>query len=232
MSTKSWFIKIQDFLQQYQLLHQIILLENPPSQELFKKLVKSKVLDYWHAKLRGEVSFLLSVPYIHPQFMPLTSPHKLLLAAGSNPYEVAKARVQLQLLISKYRSAKVTRHWSPSNPHGLCTFPSCSASLEVESTEHILLHCPAYTTTRHSLILMSTALKCPVSQALVRSCLLSNSMTRIMELLLDCSALPEVIVNAQLHGEVVYNNLFYFSRTCGYGIHRKRKKRLCEWNFR
>ena len=110
LSTKSWFIKIRDILQQYQLPHPIILLENPPSQEIFKKLVKSKVLDYWHVKLRGEASFLLSVPYFHPQFMSLTSPHKLLLAAGSNPYKVAKARVQLQLLISKYRSSKVTRH--------------------------------------------------------------------------------------------------------------------------
>ena len=124
-SPKSWFMKIRDLLLLYQLPHPLVLLDHPPSKESFKKEVKSKVLEYWHAKLRGEASFLLSVLYFHPQFMSLSSPHRILTTAGSNPYEVAKAKVQLQLLISQYRSAKQTRHWSPSNPQGLCTYPQC-----------------------------------------------------------------------------------------------------------
>ena len=231
-SPRSWFTKIRDLLNQYQLPHPLVLLQHPPSKESFKKQAKSKVLEYWHAKLRGEASFLLSVPYFHPQFMSLCSPHRLLTTAGSNPYEVAKARVQLQLLISQYRSAKQTRHWSFTNPQGLCTYPQCNANSSIESTDHILLHCPAYASTRHSLIQLSTTLRCPVSKSLVTSCLLSHSLKKIMQLLLDCSALPEVIAAAQLHGDEVYDDLFYFGRTWCFTVHRERKKRLCQWNFR
>ena len=71
-------MKVRDLMLQYQLPHPLALLGSPLNKERFKKLIKSKVLDYWHAKLRGEASYLLSVPYFHPQYMSLTSPHKLL----------------------------------------------------------------------------------------------------------------------------------------------------------
>ena len=72
----------------------------------------------------------------------------LLTSAGLNPYEVAKTRVQLQFLCSTYRSDKLCRHWTPSNPNGFCTFSPCWYSSEVETSEHILLLCPPYQTTR------------------------------------------------------------------------------------
>ena len=162
--------------------------------------------------------------------MSFSSPHSILTTAGSNPYEVAKAKVQLQLLISQYRSAKQTRHWSPSNPQGLCTYPQCYEISSTESTEHILLHCPAYASTRQRLIQLGTAIRCTASKSLIISCLLSHSLKNIMQLLLDCSALPAVIAAAQLNGEEVYKNLFYYGRTWCFAIHRERKKRLCQWN--
>jgi hypothetical protein len=228
---KSWFVGVRDLLLQYQLPHPLVLLGSPQSKERFKNLVKSKVLDYWHTKLRGDASFLLSVPYFHPQYMSLTSPHKLLTAAGSNPYEVAKARIQLQFLISQYRSAKLTRHWSPSNPQGLCTFSPCYQSSTVESTEHILLYCPAYIRTRDILISLGLKLRNPASHSLVTSSLLANSEQTTMQLLLDCSALPNVIASAQAYGDEIYKDLFYFGRTWCFSIHRERKKRLGQWNF-
>ena len=92
----------------------------------FKEQVKAKVLDYWNERLRGNAYFL-SAPFIHPSRMSLVSPHKLLSSAGSNPYKVAKARVQLQFLCSAYRSAKLCRHWillipmssAPFHPAGI-----------------------------------------------------------------------------------------------------------------
>ena len=43
-SAKSWFILVRNLLLQYQLPHPLKLLESPPSKEVFKKLVKAKVL--------------------------------------------------------------------------------------------------------------------------------------------------------------------------------------------
>ena len=151
-------MRLRNLLIQYELPHPLILLRSPPSKVNFPKQVKSKVLNYWNERLRGEASFL-SAPFFHPSRMSLVSPHKLLTSAGSYPYEVAKARVQLQFLCSKYRSAKLCRHWPPSNPNGFCTFPPCRYRSEVETNEYILLFCTAYQTTRLRLFTLASKLR-------------------------------------------------------------------------
>ena len=130
-------------MQLYQLPHPLTILDNPPTKVSFKKLVKAKIHDYWEKKLRAEAALLPSLKYFNPQFMSLSRPHKLWTTAGNNPFEVAKARVQLLFLSNQYPCAKVSRHWSAENPEGLCTYPLCHAQRLVESREHILLYCPA-----------------------------------------------------------------------------------------
>ena len=180
-SPSSWFVQIRNLLLQYHLPHPLLLLQNPPSKEVFKKLVKAKIVDYWEQKLRAEAGFLPSLAYFHPEFLSLSSPHKIWSTAGHNSYEVAKARVQLLFLGSKYPCGELTRHWSQENPHGLCTFPACKLSEIVESPEHILLACPAYTETRHKVIALSLKRKSPVSHTLVTRFLLSNSRQTFMQ---------------------------------------------------
>ena len=68
-SPTSWFVQVRNLLLLYHLLHPLLLLQNPLSKESFKKLVKSKVLDYWEVKLRAEASLLPSLTFFHPQFM-------------------------------------------------------------------------------------------------------------------------------------------------------------------
>ena len=178
----------------------------------------------------NEASYL-SAPYFHPSRMSLVSPHMLLTSAGSNPYEVAKARVQLQFLCSTYRSAKLCRHWTPSNPNGFCTFSTCWSDSEVETSEHILLFCPAYQTTRLWLFTLGSKLRNFLSQELVAKFFHLSTPRNIVQLLLDCTALPEVIALSQLHGQDIYDDLFYYGRTWCFSIHRERQKRLCRWNF-
>ena len=225
----SWFVQLRDLHLMYQLPHPLQLLQNPPAKLVFKKLAKSRVLDFWEKKLRDEGCLLPSLTYFNPNFMSLTNPHKIWTPAGNKPYEVAKARIQLLFLSSQYPCAKLTRHWSVENPQGICTFPLCQDHNLVESPEHILIHCPAYISTRLSMVLLCYKQKDPISHFLISKLLFTSNM---MQLLLDCSALPLVIHNAQLHGEQVYNNLFYLSRTWCFALHRERMKRLNKWKFR
>ena len=88
--------------------------------------------------MRSEASFLPSLAYFHPQFMTLASPHRIWSTAGSNTYEVAKARVQLLFLSSQYPCAKLTRHWSKDNPLGLCSFPACKEKHRGVSRAHLV----------------------------------------------------------------------------------------------
>ena len=228
----SWFTQVRNLLLMYQLPHPLNLLANPPAKESFKKLVKAKVTDYWETKLRLEASFLPSLPYFCPEFLSLTSTHRLWTSAGNKSYEVAKARIQLLFLCSQYPCAKLTRHWSSDNSLGLCSFPSCRENNIVESPEHVLLHCPAYILTRQRMFSMCFKLPNKVSLTLIANILYKSSNQKLMQLLLDCSVIPEVIASSQSHGEQVLSDLFYFSRMWCFSVHQERMKRLGKWNFR
>ena len=65
-SSKSWFLLVRDICLMYELPHPLTVLENPPSKDDYKKLIKAKVVSYWEIKLRGESSLLPSLKYFHP----------------------------------------------------------------------------------------------------------------------------------------------------------------------
>ena len=228
---KSWFHQIRNLHLQYLLPHPLQVLQNPPSKEAYKKLVKARVLDYWETKLRQEASFLPSLGYFNPNYMSLTTPHKLWSAAGSKTYEVAKARIQALFLASQYPCAKYTRHWSPQNPNGFCSYPCCESNFCVESPEHILLFCPAYDEVRRTLVAMCLQIQNPVSRNRVINIVFSTSTHNIMQFLLDCSVMPDIISAVQCFGRSILSDLFYLGRSWCFSLHRERMKRLGRWNF-
>ena len=228
-TAKSWFIQIRNLLLQYNLPHPLLLLYQPPVKEAYKKLVKSRVLDYWETKLRSESSYLPSLSYFHPQYLSLSNPHRLWTTAGNNLYEVSKAKIQLLFLSSQYPCGQRTRHWSSDN-EGYCSFPICKSAKQLETREHILLECPAYINTRLSLISSSLKTHHPAVHTLFLTHLFSNSR-KMTQFLLDPSGVAEVIKSAQLHGSEIYNASFYIGRTWCFSHHRERSKRLGKWNF-
>ena len=118
-----------------------------------------------------------------------------------------------------------------TNPNGYCTSPMCTDINVVELLEHILLTCPSYSQTRQALVSSLLKLKNPFSHTLALAFLVSGNPTNTMQLLLDCTVIPEVIASAQLHGEQIYNDICYIGRTWCFAIHRERMKRLHLWNF-
>ena len=160
----SWFAQIRNLLLQYSLPHPLLLLDNPLPKNRFRKLVKAKVTDFWVKKLRNEASLLPSLNYFNPEFMSLLSPHMLLISAGNKTYEVAKARVQLLFLANQYPCNASTRHWSPINSNGFCTFSPCPEANIKETREHILLECPAYHIIR---VMMLLGTKSPAAHQVI-----------------------------------------------------------------
>ena len=125
----------------YKLPHPLTLLKNPLPKETFRKLVKlltspSKSLGCHCPPSQNSLSAFSNLS--------LTQPHQLLVSAGCNQYEVAKALIQIKFLCAKYPCGERTKHWPPDNPEGLCSYSSCQAKGQVESPEHILLEGPAY----------------------------------------------------------------------------------------
>ena len=101
-----------------------ILSDPPPTKAPLKRLVRSKVCDFWEKKLRQDAGNLESLRFFKTDFHSLSNPHPIWTAAGQNPYEVKKAIVQAKMLSGRYRSCWHSRHWV-ANSSGACSLPSC-----------------------------------------------------------------------------------------------------------
>ena len=191
----SWFHQVRNTCLQYKLPHPLKLLSSrpPPAKKWLKNQAKKKVIDYWEQTLREEAASLESLQYFHPQFMSLESPHPIFMSAKSSSYEVTKAGVQALLLSGRYRTERLSRHWS-ANPNGHCLYPSCNRLGISEDVEHILLYCPSLSKTRASLAKFT--LDYSRDQPHIQSILLTYTNPTnplFVQFLLDCSVIPEVI---------------------------------------
>ena len=218
---KSWFAEIRSVCQQYCLPDPLLTLQSPPTHYHWKSLTKLKVLDYWQVKLRGEADHLLSLEYFKPSFMSLSVPHPIWTSAGS-PFEVSKAVVSARMLSGRYRTDLLTRHWSRSNPEGLCQLPGCDG--EVGTLQHILLYCPALAETRAKLFSHWNAFLVPRPWLfpVVAHHTLGDERLHL-QFLLDASTLPQVIASNKANPNILPGCL-YLARTWNFSIHMTREK--------
>ena len=227
-SSKSWFISLRNTCLQYLLPHPLQLLDNPLSKNEFKKLINSHVVDFWETKLRQESAPLPSLCYFHPEYMSLRKPHKLWLAAGHNTYEVTKAVQQARFLSGRYRSNDLCKHWMPNNSQGFCTSTTCIE--QVETSEHILLQCRAYTDSRDRMKRMWLESTNTTVHQLVLTAF-NSPPTTLMQYIVDPSTIPSVISATQLYGDEIMDKMLHLARTWCYVIHRDRMRRIMRWNF-
>ena len=218
----SWFTNIRKRCLQYDLPHPLSFLESPPSKYHFKKLIKSKVVQYWERKLREEASLMSSLVHFKPELLSLTRPHPVWWTAGSNPYEVSKAIVQCRMLSGRYRTQKLSSHWSE---YGDSSCPSPFCTQVVESLEHILLHCPSYALARANIQTKVELIQHTAVASLVTASL-SRPPEYLLQFLLDASVLQETRSLVQLHGENTLFIIFNITRTWCYSVHRDRLKLL------
>ena len=231
-SYNSWFTEIRDLCILYDLPHPLKLLQSNIGKESYKKLVKSHVLDYWERKLREKAASLLSLEFFHPEFYSLTSPHPILTSAGSSPYFVTMANVQLTMISGRYRTEALASHWSLSGSK-YCQTPHCTDLGTVEDLRHILAECGALQSTRKNLSDF-TAKYCSKIDVpeIVRIILTHCSVQhpQFCQFLVDCSVLPAVIRAAQEFGsKLVHEHLFRVTRTWCYCLHRDRLRILGRW---
>ena len=164
--------------------------------------------------------------------MSLTSPHPIWLACGSNSFECHKAVTTTRMLSGRYFTDQLQRHWT-QNKAGFCLLPTCVPEA-IGSLEHLLLHCPALFSTRSRLykLCFKVSLESKQLLAIITSILLSVDETKVMQLLLDCTTLPEVIKCTQTFGTSTRDRLLYIGRTWCYSIHRERMTQLGLFEYR
>ena len=224
-SHKSWFSHLRDICLLYGLPHPLELLNNPLSKESFKKLVKSKIRNYWEEKLRSDTLSLSSLVFFKPAFYSLTRSHPILWTPGPNPYEVSKAIIQCKMLSGRYRTELLASHWS-QNKSGFCL--SCIGKDVIEDLNHILLWCPSYQPAREKVKLLWLACAEPLLLPVLES-VLHGPQEILMQFLLDPSVHPSIIILAQNIGDNILRVVFHLSRTWCYTVHKERSKLLGRW---
>ena len=135
------------------------------------------------------------------------------------------------MLSGRYRTERLCRFLS-SNTYGHCLLRPCTNMNISEDISHILLHCPALSTTRERLrdLFMDSKLRHPHISS-ITDFLQSDDTTMKTQFLLDCSTMYPVIKHIQEYGNQVLDILFYLTRTWCYSMHRERLKQLGRWNF-
>ena len=227
-ASRSWFVAVRSVCLQYALPDPLLVLQTPPTKETWKRLTKSKVIDYWEVKLRAQSAILPSLEYFHPEYMSLRAPHPMFLAAHS-PFEVRKAIVVARMLSGRYRTDRLARHWSQTNPSGSCQLPGCTGT-ELGDLPHILLYCPALKGTRSNLVSLwaNFIAQRRYLYTLIRS--LTSQEKSFMQLLLDPSSIPSVILANKDNSDVL-SCCFYLSRTWVHSLHLQRRKLQKLWNL-
>ena len=230
----SWFLHIRELCLKYNLGSPLSLLHNPQTKEVFKKTMKSKVIDYWETHLRAEAEILRenSLKYFHAGFMSLTRPHPLWSTCGSNPFEIHKAVTQAKMLSGRYVTDQLSRHWT-KNKSGACLIPGCSGQ-HIGSLEHLLLFCPALAEARSGIIKLCVAVSSESDdlRTIILTMLSGQPVVKMMQFILDCSSMPEVIRLTQHSTQETLERLFYISRTWCYTMHRTRMNKLGLFQYR
>ena len=219
-TSNSWFIRIRDLCLRYGLPTPISQLCKQSAKPLFK----SKVIDYHETTLRESTSTLSSLSYFNPHFMSLTKTHPIWTSCSNNSYKVSKSVIEAKLLSGRYRSDRLTRHFQRNTSNGDCRI--CNE--KVPSTiEHLLLQCHSLAATRCNMFNWVTERQdlSARTKAIISEIFSSTSVTDKIQLLLDCSCLPEVISSRQ-DGDQTQSEIFKFARTWCFSVHVQREKIL------
>ena len=152
--------------------------------------------------------------------MSLSKQHPIWTTTGGNPHEVAKAVQQARLLSGRYRTNDLIKHWNQSQT-GLCSAPGCDSK---ETVTHIIIECRAYTNTRQKLLSMWLSTH---SQLVLQA--LTSTNEYLIQFILDCSSLPQVITAKQKYGEVIFSEIFRLTRTWCFALHRERLRIQGRW---
>ena len=228
-SKSSWFLTVRDISKKYDLPDPLTVLQLPPTKYQWKTKCKSKVTDIFEQKLRAEAEMLPSLEFFRPAFMSLSKPHPMWSHAGS-PFEVSKAVIAARMLSGRYRTDLLSKHWTRDNPNGFYRLPGCSN--QEGNLQHILLSCPALADSRASMISMwsNFMVSKPTLLPIVRHYTITEERL-FMQLHLDPSCLPLVILNSKADPDIMKHCL-YLSRTWCFSSHLARSKLLRQMNLR
>ena len=136
LNSNSWTTQVREILYLYNLPSSIDLIENMPSKNVWKKMVKKAVHQYWIEKLRKEAETKKTLCYLNTTICDIGQVHPV-WRYGTDPIQVAMAATKARLLVQRY--ALTGTHNAGRNKQDHC--PLCHGP--PETLIHFILDCPS-----------------------------------------------------------------------------------------
>ena len=136
------------------------------------------------------------------------------------------------MLSGRYVTDQLSRHWT-KNKSGICLIPGCSGQ-HVGSLEHLLLFCPALADARNKILKLCVTVSAESDdlRKIIHTMLSGQPIVKMMQFILDCSVMPEVITLTQHSTQATLERLFYISRSWCYSMHRTGMNKLGLFQYR
>ena len=135
--SNSWFIKIAEILQKYNLENPFDLLENPPKKEHWKRNYKKKMKEYWTKKHQEEIAEKSSLKFLGTSTPTPAKPHLVWTSTKENPKESEKAMIKARIMTGTYKLQADRNKLTRGQQSSTCKL----CNTETEDIRHFLLHC-------------------------------------------------------------------------------------------
>ena len=117
-------MKLRDLAAVYVLPDPLQVLMSPPPKNIFKKLVRKRILDFWHKKLVKDSNSKPSLRFLQAEFLPLGSgPHPLWLSCEGSPTATRAAILEAHIITGRYRDDYLSSKWDGGSD--CCRLPDC-----------------------------------------------------------------------------------------------------------
>ena len=140
----SFTVTIRKLLQKYDLPDAFSLLDNTPTKEKWKTMVREATNTKYRKEVMEEMKTKSSLRYLSIQEHPLDEPHQIYRTIGSSPHEVEKAAIKTRLLTGCYTLQAHKHKYNQHEVDKTCLL-CCK---ETEDREHFIIRCEALEKTR------------------------------------------------------------------------------------
>ena len=128
LKSRSWFVRIVKIAAKYQLPSPHFLLQHPPKQQTWKKIVKKYVLRFWENSLIEEATTKSSLAFLNTKALTISKLHHSIATVQPDTRDIPRCRIKLRMLtgtyVLQYNRHKFNQH--EVNP----TCPLCEDGIE------------------------------------------------------------------------------------------------------
>lgn len=208
--SNSWFIKIVELADKYELPSPYDMLQNIPTKYLWKQLVNKRINDFWLEQLVTEARGKSSLNLLNFENIRLGTTHIVWKSCGTEPYEVTRASVKSKLLCGVYTLQSDKAKFKKQGVSALCLM----CFKEPEDRKHFVLRCPALADVRTKfMILLKDCLKDHVTDSILNE--LFSDDNSLLQLIIDCTKYHFILGD-------VSSNIERLSRSMCFALHQRR----------